>query len=106
MFESSEYLFTISSIIHYLALALVTIASVLIFIKKRTLGTSILLIGAILSIITLLISVGVNLSSFDDEFETMMKFRGSIAILSSLSYGLFCLGLFVFAISDLKSNNA
>ncbi|MFT5846379.1 MAG: hypothetical protein ACJARX_000280 [Psychroserpens sp.] len=35
MLESSEYLFTISSILHYLALALVTIASVSIFTEKE-----------------------------------------------------------------------
>ena len=102
MFESSELLFTISWIFHYIALVLVTIASIVIFTKKRTLGTTILLIGAILSVITIIVSFGVNLSGKNQEFETIMKAEGYIAILSSISYGLFCLGLFLFATTDYK----
>ncbi|WP_298756493.1 hypothetical protein [uncultured Psychroserpens sp.] len=102
MLESTEYLYTISAIVNVFAILLVTAASIIIFIKNRTITTTIVFIGAILMMITTIIGFLINIFSTSDNFEMMFKVRGAMAILSSLSYGLFCFGLFFFALEYFK----
>jgi hypothetical protein len=102
MIGSTEFLFTISSIIHYLALAFVSVGGFLLFIKKRTLATTMLLVGAILMVITTIVGIGIQLYPIDEDFEAVMRANASIAILSSISFGLFCLGIFLYALDFKK----
>jgi len=89
----------ISIIAHLLAL----VASIIIFYKNKSLSTIIMLIGSVLMFIE---SFGTPILKViiarDYGVEALIKFQVTSSYFNAISFFVFILGLFLFAINDLK----
>ena len=100
--ENLEYLYSISSIIFILAGICVLIASVILFSKKRTTATTLILIGSISS---LMVNIGnrlIDLIFKGYDMDSIIQINGIIIILGGIAYFLFCAGLLLFVVNDFK----
>jgi LPXTG-motif cell wall-anchored protein len=98
--ENLEYLYSISSIIFILAGICVLIASAILFSKKRTISTTLILIGSISS---LMFNIGnrlINLIFKGYDMDSIIQINAVLVILSGIAYSLFCIGLLLFVVND------
>lgn len=105
MNSSTEILFSISQIISVLSTIIILVASIILFIKKKTLATWIILISNFLIIITyvgrLVLDVIVNKSSNVDNY---INFLGISSIVQNLAYLLFTIGLILLVVTEFSKN--
>ncbi len=102
MTDQFEFLFTISSIIYNISGLIVIVASIIIFIKIRTLSTVLMLIGSILTLLLNGTNFIVSLLSNRIGYELYLKLVQITSVISSFTYLIFSMGIILFAIHDLK----
>lgn len=100
MNNSTEILFTIGQIISGLSTLILLIASIILFIKKKTLATWLILIGNILVFITYIGSLFLNILIGSVNMDTMLMAQGFSLIVQNISYSLFAIGLILLAITE------
>ena len=103
--ENYQYLYSISSVIYFLAGICVIIASIMLFSKKRTTSTLLILVGSISAFIfnTGSIFMSITAGRYDD-INTFFKINAIVNVVSGLAYALFCIGLLLFVVNDLKKD--
>ena len=100
MDSSTEILFTIGPIISSFSTLIVLVASIILFIKQRTLATWLILIGNILVCITYIGSLIINIFAGRENIDTLLLTQGISSIAQSISYLIFAIGLIVLALSE------
>ena len=102
--ESTNFLQYISQGIFYLIEAIIIIACIMLVFKQRSIATILMLAGSILALFfSLSRTIMFAIPSFSDDFENMMVINNSISLLQGLSYALFGIGFFIFALNYIKS---
>ncbi|MBF8151392.1 hypothetical protein ITJ86_15910 [Winogradskyella sp. F6397] len=107
MNNSTEILFYIGQIISAVSIVIVLIATIILFIKKRSLATWLILIGYVLVVITYVAKLFVSVFAGREGMDTLLLTQGISSIVQNLSYLIFAVGLIIFAISEFttyKSN--
>ena len=100
MLSSTEMLFTIGSIISVFSTLIILMASIILFIKKKTLATWIILIGTISVFITYIGNIILNVFASRGSMDTLLLLQGVSNIVQSLSYLIFAVGLIILAITE------
>ncbi|NRR92312.1 hypothetical protein HSX10_12110 [Winogradskyella undariae] len=100
MLSSTEMLFTIGSIISVFSTLIILMASIILFIKKKTLATWIILIGTILVFVTYIGNIILNVFASRGNMDTLLLLQGVSNIIQSLSYLIFTVGLTILAITE------
>lgn len=106
MNSSTEILFYIGQIISGLATFIILIATIILFIKKRTLATWVILIGYILVVITYIASLLISVFAGRESMDTILIVQGASSIAQSLSYLIFAIGLILLAITEFSKNKS
>ncbi|WP_179349718.1 hypothetical protein [Winogradskyella pacifica] len=100
MNNSTEILFTIGQIISSLSTLILLIAALILFIKKKTLATWLILIGNILVFITYIGSLLLTVFTGSASMDTILMAQGFSIIVQNLSYSLFAIGLIILALTE------
>ncbi|WP_040279940.1 hypothetical protein [Psychroserpens damuponensis] len=100
--ENYEYLYSISSVIYFLAGICVITASIILYSKKRTVATLLILIGSISAFILNTGSIFLGLITGRFDMDTYIQINAIVNIISGLAYALFCIGLLLFVVNDYK----
>ncbi|MGJ8550671.1 hypothetical protein [Winogradskyella wichelsiae] len=106
MLSSTEMLFTIGSIISVFSTLIILMASIILFIKKKTLATWIILIGTILVFITYIGNIILNVFASGGSMDTLLLLQGVSNIVQSLSYLIFTIGLTILAITEFSKKKS
>ncbi|WP_179377252.1 hypothetical protein [Winogradskyella wichelsiae] len=106
MLSSTEMLFTIGSIISVFSTLIILMASIILFIKKKTLATWIILIGTILVFITYIGNIILNVFAGRGSMDTLLLLQGVSNIVQSLSYLIFTIGLTILAITEFSKKKS
>ncbi|WP_418636680.1 hypothetical protein [Winogradskyella sp.] len=100
MNSSTEILFYTGQIISALSTFIVLIASIILFIKKRTLATWLILIGSVLVILTSVASLVIRVFSSAESVDTLLLIQGISIIIQNVSYLIFSVGLIILVVSE------
>jgi len=106
MNNSTEILFYIGQIISGLTTFLILIATIILFVKKRTLATWIILIGYSLVVLTYISGLVVNIYAGSKSVETLLVAQGISNIIQSLSYLIFAIGLIILVITEFSKKKS
>ena len=104
--ENTELFYTLTAIFYNFANLILIAAGVILFSKKQSFYTIIVLIGSILILFGSLFHAYLNFSVLPDDMDQFMQLNIVASIFSSGAYFIFCIGLFLFAISDFKKLKA
>ncbi|NRD21119.1 hypothetical protein HNV08_13760 [Winogradskyella eckloniae] len=104
MNDSTELLFYIGPIIGSISAVLILVASIVLFVKKRTLATSIILVGNLLSCLSFIGGILLNAILSNKPMETMLLIQATTSIVQSISYLIFAIGLTMFAFTEFSKN--
>ena len=102
--ENYNYLYTLNNIIYTFASLCIIVAGITLFYKRRTLSTTLMLVG---SIVAFLFTIGsLFISSYVGRYdtETFIKINAICSLIGGLAYVVFCGGLMLFAITDYKKD--
>ncbi|MCA0133044.1 hypothetical protein [Winogradskyella alexanderae] len=100
--NSYDYLQLIGMILSGISSLGIVTATIILFIKKKTFSTTILLIGSILTILFGVGSFIANRAAGNHGAETLIKTIGWSKFIGGFLSILFCSGLLIFAIKDFK----
>ncbi|MEH1008129.1 hypothetical protein VDP25_10315 [Winogradskyella sp. ECml5-4] len=100
MNSSTEILFYTGQIISALSTFIVLIASIILFIKKRTLATWLILIGSVLVILTSAASLVIRVFASAESVDTLLLTQGISIIIQNVSYLIFSVGLIILVVSE------
>ena len=78
------------------------IASMMLYSKKRTLATTLILIGSSLAFLFNLGNIFISVFAHMYGTETFVKINAISNVVSGLAYLTFCIGVLLFAIHDFK----
>ncbi|QNK78633.1 hypothetical protein [Winogradskyella undariae] len=100
MNNSTEILFYIGQVISGLATFIILIAAIILFIKKKTIATWIILIGYLLVVLTYISGLLISIYAGRKSVETLLIAQGVSNITQSLSYLIFATGLIILVITE------
>ena len=100
MNSSTEILFYTGQIISALSTFIVLIASIILFLKKRTLATWLILIGSVLVILTSVASLVIRVFASAESVDTLLLTQGISIIIQNVSYLIFSVGLIILVVSE------
>lgn len=100
MNNSTEILFSIGQSMYGFTMLVILAATIILFIKKRTPATWMILIGYLLVCIAYLTSLILITIAGRSSMETMLQIQGISSIAKSLSYLIFAIGLIMLAITE------
>ncbi|MBU2920403.1 hypothetical protein KO504_03550 [Winogradskyella psychrotolerans] len=100
MNSSTEILFYTGQIISALSTFIILIASIILFIKKRTLATWLILIGSVLVILTSVTSLVIRVFASAESVGTLLLTQGISIIIQNVSYLIFSVGLIILVVSE------
>ena len=100
MNSSTEILFVIGQIINSISTFILLIAAIILFVKKKTLGTWLILIGSFLVFITYVGSLLLNIFTVAKRIDMILTVQGISSIVQNLSYSIFAIGLMVLALTE------
>ncbi|WP_179335584.1 hypothetical protein [Winogradskyella costae] len=106
MNNSTEILFTISQIISSLSTLILLVAAIILFIKKKTLATWLILIGNIFVFITYILSLFLNIFIGSAGMDTMLIAQGFSLIIQNISYSIFAIGLIILALTEFSKRKS
>ncbi|WP_179354641.1 hypothetical protein [Winogradskyella vidalii] len=106
MDNSTQFLFYIGQFISGLSTFIVFIATIILFIKKRTFATWLILIGYFLVVLTYTSSLFINVIASRGSFEDVLMVQGVSNIIQALSYFIFAVGLILLAITEFSKNKS
>ncbi len=89
---------SINGLIHLIVL----VACITLFNKKRTPGTILLLLGSILTFLLPFVNIACNIWVTQQDSQLVIKMQTILSYVGNLAYGIFGVGLLLFAINDLK----
>lgn len=76
----------------------------MLYSKKRTTSTILILIGSITAFILNTGSIFMGLISGHYGMDTFIQINAIINIISGLAYALFCIGFLLFVVNDFKKD--
>jgi hypothetical protein len=97
-----DYLQLIGMVLGSLASICIVIATTILFIKKKTLSTTLMLIGSLLALLFGISSFIANRVAAQHGPEIMIKTIGWSKFIGGFISILFCIGLLIFVIKDFK----
>ncbi|MUU76819.1 hypothetical protein [Winogradskyella endarachnes] len=100
MNNSTEILFSIGQSMYGFTMLIILTATIILFIKKRTPATWMILIGYLLVCISYLTSLIIITIAGRSSMDTMLQIQGISSIVKSLSYLIFAIGLIMLAITE------
>ena len=100
--ENYEYLYTASTAIYIIVSIIVITACILLYTKIRTTATIIILIGSVLAFIFNMGQIFLSLIAGRYDIDTYIQVNAITSVLNTLAYGMFCIGLLLFVVNDLK----
>nr|WP_321230355.1 hypothetical protein [uncultured Psychroserpens sp.] len=104
--ESYEYLYAASTVIYIITSIIVVIASILLHNKVKSSATILVLIGSISAFIFNLGDIFLSLIAGRYDVETYIQINAIANIVSGIAYGMFCVGLLLFVVNDLKKGES
>ncbi len=104
--DSLNQQFILSALINGLVHFMILTACIVLIVKKKSIGTILLLIGSILSLFGYAGSYLFNILAARQGAEALLNAQGLILLFSGFSYLIFGLGLLVYIIYDVKKHNA
>ncbi|WP_178985761.1 hypothetical protein [Winogradskyella helgolandensis] len=105
MNNSTEILFTIGQIIGAFSTLIVFVATIVIFIKKKTIATWLIFSGYLLVVITYIVSLFINVFAGRNGIESLLITQGVLSIVQNLSYSIFAVGLLILGLTEFSKKN-
>ncbi|MDT0557502.1 hypothetical protein RM697_02505 [Ichthyenterobacterium sp. W332] len=104
--ENLTFHYTITGIAIFIFQLLVIAASIIIIIKyKKSIGAKIILVGTLLTLLSIILSQIGPLILDHPSDEEFFKNQIIITYLNTISFFVFTIGFFLFAVKDLKHEN-
>ncbi|WP_179339127.1 hypothetical protein [Winogradskyella ludwigii] len=100
MDSSTEILFTVGQIISSFSTLILLIASIILFVKKKTLATWLILIGNSMGCITYIGSIFLSFFAGKESMDTFLIAQGISTIVQSMFYLIFAIGLILLVLSE------
>ena len=100
MDSSTEILFTIGQIISSFSTLILLVASIILFVKKKTLATWFILIGNIMGCITYIGGIFLRVFAGRESMDAFLIAQGISTIVESMAYLVFATGLILLALSE------
>ncbi len=100
--ENIQYQFIISGLINGLVNLIVLIACIILFSKKRTPATILLLVGGILCFISFFGSIFYNIWAAQQGSIAVINTQVAVSFFQGFAFFVFGIGLLLLAVNDFK----
>ena len=97
MLETHEIFYSISTLLYGITSVIMVIASFVLFLKHKSAGTTLMVIGATVSLLFLIIEKILFFAASELEIYDLINYQGIMYIFGNLGMLLFVFGLCMFS---------